>query len=554
MAALLDTRRYLTDFDSWRTGHIVTDVLVIGGGVAGSRAAIEAARYADFVLLLCKRGLTESVTHYAQGGVANVRASDDSPQRHIDDTLRVGCGLGNAAAVERVVRESTQRIDELMQWGMRFDTDGKNLALTREGGHTADRILHHQGDATGRELSRVLTGHVQQINNIRIFDQCFLIDLITVDGRCVGAVTFHETHGHQLIWAKQTILASGGCGRLYRETSNPAIATGDGYAAAYRAGARLADVEMMQFHPTTLYVAGANRVLISEAVRGEGGLLVDRDGKRFMQSYHTDAELAPRDVVSRAIIDRMRITRMNCVYLDVRHIGRDRFTSRFPTIARMCKDFQIDVGNDLIPVRPAAHYMIGGVLTDLDGRTSIDRLLCCGEVACMGLHGANRLASNSLLEGLVFGAAAGEAAGRSLHEEARPMHRGHVKSDNPVSQRTELDLADIRNSLRSLMWRNMGVERNGDRLAEAREIIDFWGHYLLDKTFNDPAGWEMQNMLSLARLMVTAAHARTHSLGVHHRTDHDGRDDEYATRHIVIQRNDGGPRITHAGLDLTPQD
>ena len=552
MTALFDTRRYLTNFDSWRTGHIVTDVLVIGGGVAGARAAIEAARHAEFVLLLSKDVLTESVTCYAQGGVANVRGPDDSFERHIDDTLKVGCGLGRVATVERVVREGTARIDELMQWGMRFDADGDHLALTREGGHTAHRILHHNGDATGRELSRVLTDRVRQTDNIRVFEHCFLIDLITVEGRCVGAVTFHATHGHQLVWAKQTILASGGCGRLFRETTNPAIATGDGYAAAYRAGARLADAEMMQFHPTTLYVAGANRLLITEAVRGEGARLVDRDGERFMQSYHPDAELAPRDVVSRAIIDRMRTMRMNCVYLDVRHIGRDRFTHRFPQIAQTCKDFQIDVGKDLIPVRPAAHYMVGGVVTDLDGRTNIDGLLCCGEVACTGLHGANRLASNSLLEGLVFGAAAGETAGRSLHNEARPIHRGHVRSDNPMSHRTELDLADIRNSLRSLMWRNTGVERNGERLAEAREIIDFWGHYVLDKTFDDPAGWEMQNMLSLARLMVTAAHARRHSLGVHYRTDDDAHDDPDANRHIVLYRHEGLPTLTRFSLDFTP--
>ncbi|MEE9296506.1 MAG: L-aspartate oxidase [Phycisphaerae bacterium] len=562
MSTLYDTRRYLTNFDSARTGHIFADVLVIGGGVAGARAAIEAARHVDNVLLVCKEAMEESATRYAQGGVANARAEGDSSAKHVADTLRVGCGLNRPEAVELVIRQAPDRIDELIQWGMRFDKDGDRLAMTREGGHSMARVLHADGDATGRELARVLTARVRQCDNIRVFEQCFVIDLITDQGRCLGAVTHHNKHGHQLVWGEQTILASGGGGRVYRETTNPPVATGDGLAIAYRAGARMADLEMVQFHPTTLYVAGANRVLISEAVRGEGALLVDGDGQRFMESYHPDAELAPRDVVCRAIFKQMRLTRSNCVYLDVSPIGAERFVGRFPGITRFCSQFQIDVRRDLIPVRPAAHYMIGGVVADLDASTNIDGLLCCGEASCSGLHGANRLASNSLLEGLVFGAIAGESAGTRVGRGPGRLPPVRIQSEVEASPRTELDLQDIRNSLRSVTWRNAGIERTGQRLSEMCEIIDFWGHYVLDKTFDDSLGWETQNMLSLCRLIATAAFQRTRSLGVHFRTDEGesaivnrqssivNQPDDAQPSHILIQRGLESPTISRAGLDL----
>lgn len=549
MSELYDGRRYLTDFDSHRAGHLFADVLVIGSGVAGARAAIEAARHVGNVLLVCKRTMPESNTRDAQGGVAAVWGADDSVERHIEDTLRVGCGLNRPAAVELVINQGSQRVEELIAWGMRFDRQGDGYALTREGGHSACRVLHSAGDATGREMVRVLTDRVLGCDRIRVFEECFVIDLLTDGDRCVGAVTFNAKHGHQLIWSRRTILASGGAGRVFRETSNPPVATGDGYATAYRAGARLADLEMVQFHPTTLYVAGANRALISEAVRGEGAYLVDRSGERFMSAFHPDGELAPRDVVSLAIYRHLRKTRTNCVYLDVRHLGKSKFTERFPGIARLCASFQIDVGRELIPVRPAAHYMVGGVVTDLDATTSLDGLLCCGEVACSGLHGANRLASNSLLEGLVFGAIAGETAGRTA-AKTKPGSGGWIASENPSLDRTELDLADIANSLRSLMWRNVGIERNGGRLSETLDIIGFWGHYVLDKTFDDVQGWELQNMLSLSRLIATAARERDQSLGVHHRTDAGTDEPPRAPQHIILHRGPGGCRVSRVGLEL----
>lgn len=515
MTSTFDTRRYLTRFDSRRMGHVVTDVLVVGSGVAGARAAIEAAKSAQ-VILLCKKEFLESATRYAQGGIAVALGDDDSIQRHFDDTLRVGCGLNRVESVRALVEEARPRLDEAVSWGFRVDRDDGRVALGREGGHSARRIVHARGDQTGRALAESLHAKVRGEPNVRVFEQCFLLDFLTLDGVCCGAVTFHPQHGHQLIWAKRTILATGGCGQIWRETTNPAVATGDGVAAAFRAGARLADLEFMQFHPTTLYVAGAARALISEAVRGEGALLVDRAGNRFMAQYHADGELAPRDVVSRAILSHMRETRSNCVYLDVRRI--ERFTERFPQISELCENFEIDVRKDRIPVCPSAHYMIGGVLTDLQGRTSLPRLLCCGEAACSGVHGANRMASNSLLEGLVFGARAGSAAGRAAANDhavaLRPIAHQPV-----IGTRTELDLVDIRNSLRSVMWRNVGIVREAQRLQETGEILDFWGHYTLDKTLDGAIGWETQNQLSLARLIALAAEARVESLGVHFRSD-----------------------------------
>ena len=538
MASLFDTRRYLTDFASIRTGHVLTDTLIIGTGVAGARAAIEAARY-GLVTLLTKATFEESCTHYAQGGIAAAVGPGDSPRQHFEDTMRVGCGLNRAAAVNLLVTDAPRRLEELIEWGFELDRTGGQPALAREAGHGVNRIVHAHGDQTGRELSRTLQRRVAETENIRVFEQCYLIDLITVHGICVGVVAFHEQHGHQLIWAKQTILASGGCGQIWRETTNPPVATGDGIAAAYRAGARLCDMEMMQFHPTTLYIAGAGRALISEAVRGEGAHLIDRAGCRFMHDYHDDGELAPRDIVSRAIHGHLLKTESNCVYLDVRHIKG--FKKRFPKIARLCADFEIDIARDPIPVRPSAHYMIGGVDVRLDGSSSIEGLYGCGEAACAGVHGANRIASNSLLEGLVFGKLAGEAAGRKAAETPNTAKVRHAVSKTPSSTRTALDLPDIRNSLRSVMWRNVGIARREDHLRETCEILDFWAHYTLDKTFNDVAGWETQNELTVARAIAATALERAESVGVHYRIDAtDAAPSD--PRHLVLTRGEDGMR------------
>jgi len=520
-------RQYLTSFDSNRTGNILTDVLVIGSGVAGMRAALAASENA-MVTLITKADLHQSCTNLAQGGIAVAIDEQDNPADHMADTLRVGCGLSNRAAVEFLVSDAPQRIRELMDWGMPFDHDDEALDLGREGGHGRNRIVHSDGDQTGKALSKTLARRMLATRNIRVFQPCFLIDFLVADGVCVGAVTFQPKYGHQLIWAKQTILASGGCGRLWRETTNPEVATADGLAAAFRAGAALVSLEFMQFHPTTLYVAGAGRALVSEAVRGAGGYLVDRKGHRFMSDFDEAGELAPRDIVSRAIHTHLRQTRANSVYLDVRHIPDIR--NRFPHLAKLCDAFEIDIDTDLIPVRPSAHYMIGGVQVDLNGQTALDGLLACGEVAYTGVHGANRLASNSLLEGLVFGRRAGEHAATQAAGIAGNRIR-RIINRNDVSQRTELDLADIQHSLRSVMWRNAGIVRSADRLVETQDILRFWAHYTLDKTLNAPTAWETQNLLTLAYLVTLSALARTQSIGVHCRDDTQPQTDD--SRYLV---------------------
>ncbi len=522
-------RRYLIPFRAMLLPQIFTDVLVIGSGVAGMRAALAAAQHSD-VILATKADLQDSNTFWAQGGVAAVLDRADSFDDHIADTLTAGAGLCDVPAVRLVVEQAPHRIEELLRWGMRIDRTAKGeIALGREGGHSHPRIVHSDGDATGKELARVLIEQARGNERIRLFSNCFVLDLITLNGAadgaaspCIGAITHHPRYGLQVIWARATILASGGCGQMYRESTNPAVATGDGLAMAYRAGAQIMDAAFMQFHPTTLYVAGAARQLISEAVRGEGALLTDRHGHRFMPDYHPQAELAPRDIVSRAILAQMAKTGSAHVYLDCRGIDAERFRKRFPGITDQLRKFEIDPAQDPIPIHPSAHYMVGGVRTDLEARSSVPGLYACGEAACTGLHGANRLASNSLLEGLVFG----EIAGRVCQETADRTDRAAVGarppkivSDIPLSERSELDLADVRSSLRSVLWRHVGIERRGDRLEEVAEMFDFWARYTLDKIFDERAGWEVQNLLLTGALVTHAALWRAESRGVHYRTD-----------------------------------
>jgi L-aspartate oxidase len=533
---MYETRRYLATFNSINLPHMFTDCLVIGSGIAGLRAAIEAANFGQ-VMLITKNAEMESNSAYAQGGVAVVLkpGENDSIEMHIADTLKVGCGLNDLDAVKTVITEGVERVRELIEWGAKFDTNENEFALGREAGHSAYRVLHARGDATGKELVRSLLAKVKRYSNIKIRPDTFVVDLITSENRCLGALVYNDLIGLQIIWAKQTILASGGCGRVYQETTNPEIATGDGHAMAWRAGATLQDMEMIQFHPTTLYVAGASRALISEAVRGEGAYLVDQNGYRFMPEYHSDAELAPRDVVSRSIIDWIAKTGSRYVYLDARHIKG--FAKRFPYITQLCASFDIDVKKDLIPVRPSAHYMIGGVKIDLQARTNISGLFACGEAASSGLHGANRLASNSLLEGLVFGQIAGRNAGEWIASHPDPIQPITIVT-RPITRTDQrsIDLQDLRNSLRSIMWKLVAIRRTGDRLREAEEAIAFWGRYLLDKSFDRTSGWEVQNMLTVAWLITRAAMERTESRGVHYREDYPNTDDEHWQKHITQQR------------------
>src|SRR6476620_1978809 len=357
MSEVLADRRYLVPFKASRLPQQFTDVLIIGGGVAGLRAAIAASESAE-VLILTKDTIDQSNTWYAQGGIAAVLQPLDSVESHIADTETAGAGLCDHRAVEIVIKEGPQRVLELLSWGANFDKQPGNphdLAFTREGGHSFARIVHAYGDATGRELAQTLIRTVRSRENIRISERTFCIDLITHDDHCVGCLAMIDG-AVNLIWAKRTILASGGAGQLFREATNPKIATADGHAMAYRAGATLQDMEMVQFHPTTLYVAGSSRALITEAVRGEGAYLVDRNGLRFMPQYHEMGELAPRDVVSRAIVEQIRKTHYTHVYLDVRHLPQQQFRQRFPQLAKLVDQFDIDPSKDLIPIHPGAHY------------------------------------------------------------------------------------------------------------------------------------------------------------------------------------------------------
>jgi L-aspartate oxidase len=419
--------------------------------------------------------------------------------------------------------------------------------LTREGGHSHRRVVHALGDATGKEVMRAVMGRARSAPNIAILENTFTLDLLTADDRCHGALAWSASHGKMCIWAKQTILAAGGAGQLYRETTNPDIATADGHAMAYRAGAELRDMEFMQFHPTVLYIAGSARSLITEAVRGEGAYLRDRLGNRFMAEYHERAELAPRDVVSRAIAEQMARTKHPNVYLDLTHLGPEQVRRRFPMIARVCSEFGLDITRDLIPVRPGAHYMIGGVTVDHDGRTTLGGLWAAGEVTSTGLHGANRLGSNSLLEGLVFGASAGrlasdESAGMPDRLSALPL-----ESDFAIHQDDSLDLDDIRNSLGSLLGRNAGIVRERTGLEEAAQAIAFWCRYVLAREFHEPKAWELQNLLTTARLLVAGAREREESRGVHFRSDFPETDDTHWRRHITARRSpQGNEPIGHA--------
>jgi len=527
-------RRYLVGFDPRDLAHHFADVLVIGGGVAGLRAAMgipEPLR----VLVVTKDEVRESNSSYAQGGIAGVLAPEDRFADHIADTMAAGKGLCDPEVVDQVVREAPERIAELIAWGTVFDRVDGEVALGLEGGHSHPRIAHALGDATGREIMRAIILRARTRPNLRIWQNSFTIDLITHEGRCRGAIVWDRRRGPSIVWARAVVLATGGAGQLYRETTNPAIATGDGHALAFRAGAELRDMEFMQFHPTVLYLAGSARHLLTEALRGEGAYLRDRYGHRFMPEYHPDAELAPRDDVSKAITAQMAKTQHPNVYLDLAHLDPTTVRARFPGIAELCRGFNLDITRDPIPVRPGAHYMVGGVTVDRDGRTTLPGLWAGGEVTSSGLHGANRLASNSLLEGLVHGARAAEDIARLLDGEPSSLEVPPVRAEVPPTAREPLDIADIRDSLRSLMWRKVGIARDARGLAEAADEVDRWCRYVLARGFDDPAGWTLQNMLIVARLMIASAAEREESRGVHTRLDFPRTEPDWA-RHITLVR------------------
>jgi L-aspartate oxidase len=496
-------------------------VVVVGSGVAGATAALTAAEAGIEVALLTKASPEETNTLYAQGGVAAVLSPEDSLAAHAADTLAVGCGLCERAAVESIVRDGPAAIAALEKRGARWDRrpDGR-FDLSREGGHSHPRVVHARSDATGREIQQTLGAALQAHPRVTLFPDTFTLDLLCAhDGHVVGVLGRTARGDLAVFSGGAVILATGGAGQLYRETTNPAIATGDGVAMGFRAGAAVRDLEFFQFHPTLLYIAGAARVLISEIVRGAGGVLRDRHGVRFMERS-PGAELAPRDVVSRAIFQRMVATQDTSVYLDLSGVKGDPH-ALFPGISRVCRYFGIDIARDPVPVRPGAHYMIGGLETDLEGRTTVPGLWAVGECASTGLHGANRMGSNSLLEGLVLG----ERAGASAAEEAqgKGIQDWRVRAPRAAAAAPDgmrANIQDVTYSLKSLMWRQMGVERTGAQIEDALQKIRLWSRAVRELGASEPATWELVNLLTVAHLAALSALVRTESRGVHYRTDH----------------------------------
>ena len=530
-----------------------TDVLIIGSGAAGLRAALAASAHAN-VTLITKTTLTESNTHYAQGGIAVAMNLDDTIALHIKDTCAAGAGLCNAEAVERMVSEGIPRVAELLDWGANFDWEGTLPRFTREAAHSRRRIVH-KGDATGRETTDVLIQRVLNTERIHVLQNTFAIDLLTdadvESGRkdataCYGVTAIVEEQ-IVCIRAKTTILATGGLGRIYPCTSNPKVATGDGFAAAWRAGCEMIDMEFVQFHPTTLCLDGAPNFLISEAVRGEGGKLLSISGERFMEKYHEKGELAPRDVVSRAIQSEMELTGFPCVFLDITHKPEDFILERFPTISDTTKRYGLNINMDLIPVRPGAHFMMGGIRTNTDTQTNLKGLYACGEVACTGVHGANRLASNSLLECLVYGARAGTNA--ATFAESQPAHppTTPIPSNVGTSIATPTDRSDnthteaIKDVIRETLWKNVSIERNGEglqeTLAELQDLMESLGRVPTNPEVADVATVETVNMLNVALMITQSALARTESRGAHYRADFPTQDDTEWQRRILITRD-----------------
>lgn len=495
-----------------------TDFIVIGSGVAGLRAAIELSR-SGRVVILAKGDPLESSSFYAQGGVAVAMSEEDDVGIHLTDTVKAGHGLCRLEAVKVLVEEGPVRIQELIRWGARFDKVGGKFAFAREAAHSRSRILRARGDATGNEMVRVLMAETRR-RNIIWLNRHFTVDLVVRDGRCAGVVVLDEVTGTQrTLSAKAVILASGGVGQIFARTTNPPSATGDGMAMAARAGAVLGDMEFIQFHPTALYLPSSPPFLLTEAIRGEGGQLRNVKGERFMHRYHRAGALAPRDIVARAIWSEMAATRARHVYLDVTHLDPAFVRRRFPTIYSTCLRYDMDITEEWIPVSPSAHYIMGGVTTDTQGATSLPGLFAAGEVACSGVHGANRLASNSLLEGLVFGARAGKAA--VSETRARPSDGGAMPAPAEAlagSRATMEDADKLRSSLRRLMWGKVGLIRSGDSLTAAVAQLLRWERQVA-RSYTTRRELEVKNMILVARCIAESALWRENSVGAHYRSD-----------------------------------
>jgi L-aspartate oxidase len=534
-----------------RRMEIRTDYLVIGSGIAGLTFALQAAK-SGTVAIVTKKERMETSTNYAQGGIASVFSPDDSPELHVSDTLESGAGLCNEKIVRMVVEDGPSRIEELMSLGVHFSTkEDQGLDLGMEGGHTRRRIVHTR-DRTGQEVEKALLARVEQDRRISIYENHMAIDLITksklikrgiiaseTKETCWGAYVLDCEQGHVLTFLSRiTVLATGGAGKVYLYTSNPDIASGDGVAIGYRAGVKVANMEFVQFHPTCLYHPQAKNFLISEAVRGEGGILLDSKGKPFMEKYHPLKDLAFRDIVARSIDLELKKSGEPCVYLDISHRPPEFIRERFPHIYETCLSFQIDITRSPIPVVPAAHYMCGGLLTDENGQTNISNLYAIGEVACTGLHGANRLASNSLLEALVFARrAADESSGHLEANRRTPLTETPLWDAGSATDSEESVIVSHNwDEIRRFMWNYVGIVRSDKRLRRARrridiiqdEIREYYWNFIVTRDL-----LELRNLALVAQLIITCASLRKESRGLHFNLDHPARDDRNWARDTV---------------------
>lgn len=521
--------------------RIQTDILVVGSGIAGLSFALKACRYAD-IIVVTKKERVESNTNYAQGGVAAVFDPDDSHDIHVSDTLVAGAGLCHRRAVEELVREGPERVRELMAWGVRFSQEGGRVALGREAGHSERRILH-AADLTGQEIERALLAAVAAEPRITLLEDHFVWSLVTVTDparhrvRCSGALVLDVRGGRwKAIDSRTVMLAAGGTGYLYRHTTNPDIATGDGIALGYAAGAAVANLEFVQFHPTAMYPAEARAQLVSEAVRGEGAVLRRRDGVEFMRGYHAAGSLAPRDVVARACDAEMKRTGDGFVLLDLSPIDPQVLRKRFPNIVRECSERGITLPDEPIPVVPAAHYQCGGLLTDWDGRTSLAGLYAAGEIACTGVHGANRLASNSLLEAVVFSHRASVRLAADLPGLPRIPGPMVAPPDLAAGGRAA---SEVEREIRDLMWDKVGIVRSDERLEEARAAIDRLAGQAIRRDGTGPDAMRARQtefMCEVAALVVRCAQRRKESRGLHFTETHPRRDNEHYLRDTVLAR------------------
>lgn len=509
-------RQYLKNFDSQQLLTVETEYLVIGGGIAGLFTAWSAYKQGAKVTVITKQGITDSNTNKAQGGIAAAIGKDDSPEIHMQDTLIAGGGLCNESAVKILVTEGTARIEDLIKLGVDFDQDREGIALGTEGCHSQARILHANGDATGAEIVRGLLKKIAEIPEIEIIEDQCLVDLLVADNVCYGALVLdNQSQLLRIFNSHVVVLATGGVGQLYEHTTNPEVATADGIGAAWRAGAEIMDMEFVQFHPTALALPGAPSFLISEAVRGEGAILKNVDNERFMPKYHAMAELAPRDVVTNAIFNEMTSTNSNYVLLDVTHLNPQQIKDRFPMITATCLEYGLDITHELIPVAPAAHYMMGGAKVNLWGETSVESLFCCGEASCLCVHGANRLASNSLLEGLVMGA---RIAKRSISLLTSTGKDNRSFRSNTLKTGISCDYGELRSELKKIMEQKVGPLRIEKGLSEAVTWFEKWD-YLSDYEVENVMEMEVRNMLTVGRLIAEAAMLRMESRGGHFRQD-----------------------------------